>query len=460
MTNLTGVTNGTNAPPKASRRHWQILAIVCLVQFMLIVDDTVVNVALPSIQRELGFAPSALPWVVNAYVLAFGGLLVTASRVADRLGLVRTFVIGTALFALASLACGLAQAPWHLVAARFAQGIGAALTSPTVLGLIAVSFTAPKEHAKAVRLWGLIAICGGLSGVVLGGLITGLLSWRWIFFVNLPIAAIALLSLPVLARGIAPGQHKTRIEITGAVTITGAVAVTIYGLLDLADGYSGLRSAGFFALAALLFASFAIHERHGVSPLIPQVLLADRVRIMALVAGMLATGVLFIIFFTLTLELQNTLGLGPIKAGLGYIPFAVASLASICAAGMLGQRFVPTQLLVLGLFIIVVGTLLLTGGVGSGSYTALLPGLVVFGFGISLVLPVTAQLATSGMGPTHAGIAGGLVTSAQQLGGAVGLAFAGILLGAEGERHGLALIGGAVLAASAFGAALITLKRC
>ncbi|MEU0880595.1 MFS transporter [Lentzea sp. NPDC005914] len=433
--------------------RWKILGVVCLVQFMLMVDDTVVNVALPSIQSDLGFAPASLPWVVNAYILAFGGLLVAAGRVGDRVGLVRTFVAGTAVFALASLVCGVAQEPWQLVAARFVQGIGSALVSPTVLGLITVVFRDPGERGRAFGIWGGVAVTGGLSGVVLGGLITGLLEWRWVFFINLPVAGVALVLLPVLARGVAAGRRSVRIGLVGPVLLTGAVAATVYGLLGFADGAVG-RSVGFLGLAAVLFVGFFVSEKRGSVPLVPAGLLGSGARVAALVAGVLATGALFGTFFTLTLQLQRSLGFGPVLAGLAYMPFAVGSFVSIKVGAALGARVLPQRLLLLGLVVVAVGGLLLVWGVVVGSYLALVPGLVVFGFGISSVLPVTAQLAVAGVGAGDAGVAGGLVTSAQQLGGAVGLAVAGVLLGGGGERHSAALVGAVVLAVVGAGVSL------
>nr|AGS49603.1 FIG00817825: hypothetical protein [uncultured bacterium esnapd11] len=435
--------------------RWKILGVVCLVQFMLMVDDTVVNVALPSIQSSLGFTPAALPWVVNAYVLAFGGLLVAAGRIGDRVGLVRTFVAGTALFAVASLACGVAQEPWQLVAARFVQGVGSALTSPTVLGLITVVFRDPGERGRAFGIWGGVAVTGGLSGVVLGGLITGLLEWRWVFFINLPVAAVALVLLPLLTRGVAVGGRSVRIGLAGPVLLTGAVAAAVYGLLGFAEGHS-LRALGFLGLALVLFGLFVLTEKRGSAPLVPAGLLSSPVRVAALVSGVLATGALFGVFFTLTLQLQRSLGFGPVLAGLAYVPFAVGSFVSIRAGASLGQRFGPPRLLLLATLVVAGGGLLLAGGVVLGSYWALLPGLIVFGFGISTVLPVTAQLAVAGVPPENAGVAGGLVTSAQQLGGAVGLAVGGVLLGAAGDRHSLALGGAVVLALVGAVAALRT----
>jgi EmrB/QacA subfamily drug resistance transporter len=426
--------------------RWKILGVVCLVQFMLMVDDTVVNVALPSIQSDLGFAPASLPWVVNAYILAFGGLLVAAGRVGDRVGLVRTFVAGTAVFALASLACGVAQEPWQLVAARFAQGVGSALVSPTVLGLITVVFRDPAERGRAFGIWGGVAVTGGLSGVVLGGLITGLLEWRWVFYINLPVAALALVLLPSLTRGVAAGGRDVRVGLAGAVLLTGAVASTVYGLLGFAEAHSLVRSLGFLGLAVVLFGAFVVSEKRGSTPLVPAGLLSSGVRVAALVAGVLATGALFGVFFTLTLQLQRTLGFGPVLAGLAYVPFAVGSFVSIRVGARVAARVAPQRLLLAACLVVAGGGLLLAGGVVVGSYWALVPGLVVFGFGISTVLPVTAQLAVAGVAPENAGVAGGMVTSAQQLGGAVGLAVAGVLLGAAGESHSAALVGAVVLA--------------
>ncbi|GGU32421.1 MFS transporter [Lentzea flava] len=450
------MTEATTTNSAVLAHRWKILGVVCLVQFMLMVDDTVVNVALPSIQSDLGFTPATLPWIVNAYILAFGGLLVAAGRIGDRIGLVRTFVAGTALFAVASLACGVAQEPWQLVAARFVQGIGSALTSPTVLGLITVVFRDPAERGRAFGIWGGVAVTGGLSGVVLGGLITGLLEWRWVFYINLPVAAVALVLLPLLTKGVATAGRDVRIGLTGAVLLTGAVAATVYGLLGLAEAHSLARTAGFLGLAAVLFALFVVSEKKSTTPLVPAGLLSSRVRVAALVAGVLATGALFGVFFTLTLQLQRTLGFGPVLAGLAYVPFALGSFTSIKTAAKLAQRIAPQRLLLLATLVVALGGLLLAGGVLLGGYWALLPGLVVFGFGISTVLPVTAQLAVAGVAPENAGVAGGLVTSAQQLGGAVGLAVAGVLLGAAGDRHATALVGAVVLAGIAAVASLRT----
>ncbi|MFJ8819643.1 MFS transporter [Amycolatopsis thermoflava] len=310
-------------------RRRAALVVLCLVQFMLVLDDNVVSVALPSIRHDLGFSGPGLAWVVNAYFLAFGGLLLLAGRVADLFGRRRVFLIGVALFGLASLACGLARQPWQLVAGRFVQGAGAAMAGPAALSLIALSFPGTAERARALAIWGAVAALGGTAGLVISSVLTGLTSWRWIFLINLPVTATGILLLPRLTPESRAGR-RSRLDIPGTLLGTAAVVSLVYGLLQAGgSGWADRAVLGPLLVAAVLAAGFVMAEARIAEPLVPLSLLSDRTRAVANGATLLFSAAFYAMAFLLMIHLQTVLGYGPRQAGLAYLPYGAEILAGM-----------------------------------------------------------------------------------------------------------------------------------
>ncbi|MEQ4725381.1 MFS transporter [Nonomuraea sp. B19D2] len=424
------------------------MIVLCLVQFMLVLDDTVVNVALPSIRDELGFSASGLPWVVNAYFLAFGGLLLLCGRMADLLGRRRVFLIGVALFGVASLACGLAQEPWQLVIGRFVQGAGSAMAGPAAMSMITLLYPGPAERAKALGIWGGIAALGATSGLVLSGAMTDLVSWRGIFLINLPVVAVALALLPRLVpESRAPGRR--RLDVPGAVLVTGAAVSLVYGLLRAGEtGWSDPIAIGAVVLSAALAVAFLVAESRAAAPLVPGSFLASRTRAAANGATLLFSMAMYAMSFLLMIQVQTALGYSPLLAGLAYLPYGAGILAGMWLSSRISLR-IGTRWALLVAFLVDIAGLLLLSGVGTGdSYAAhVLPGMLILSVGNGLSLPVMAATAVDGTTEENAGLGSALFTSVQQVGGAVGVAALAVM----GYSGGL--IAGAVCVA--LGAVLI-----
>ncbi len=464
-------------PDPAARRRWLALAVLAVAQFMVFLDETVVNVALPSIKTSLGFSQPSLAWVINAYVLLFGGLILLGGRAADLAGRRRIFLIGTAIFGLASLADGLATSQGMLIGARALQGVGAALATPAALALVTSLFPAGAARTRALTLWGALSGLGFAAGVLLGGVITQAASWRWVFFINVPIALAGLLVVPrLVTESRDPGRPG--FDLAGAITITAGMSTLVYTLLEGARyGWTSVTALGLFAAAAVLLAAFAVIESRAAVPLIPRGFLHRRATLVPTTVQWLLTVSAFSSFFMLTLYLQQVLGYTPLQAGLGYIPLAAAVVAASAIASKLIPRFGPRPLVVSGLATVGAGLALLGHVPAGGSYTAsILPGLVLIGFGagFSFVSITTAALAQ--VQETAAGLASGLLSSAAQLGGAVGLAVivaaattrSATLLGtgtaaaaaqAGGLRLGFLLAAGVALAASAVAAIALPRRK-
>jgi EmrB/QacA subfamily drug resistance transporter len=322
-------TDGTPAMTAVSAavtgRRRAALVVLCFVQFMLVLDDNVVSVALPSLRDDLGFSAPGLAWVVNAYFLTFGGLLLLAGRMADLLGRRRVFLAGVALFGLASLACGLAQQPWQLVAGRSVQGAGAAMASPAALSLITLLFPGARERARALGIWGAIAALGGTSGLMISGVLTDLTSWRWIFLINLPVAAAAIALLPRLVAE-SRASRRARLDVPGAVVGTAAVVSLVYGLLQTGEaGWTDVTVLAPLLLAAVLAAGFLVAESRAAQPLVPMSFLADRTRAAANGATLLFSAALYAMAFLLMIHLQTVLGYSPLQAGVATCPSAPGS---------------------------------------------------------------------------------------------------------------------------------------
>lgn len=423
------------------------MIVLCLVQFMLVLDDTVVNVALPSIRDELGFSASGLPWVVNAYFLAFGGLLLLCGRMADLLGRRRVFLIGVALFGVASLACGLAQEPWQLVIGRFVQGAGSAMASPAAMSMITLLYPGPQERAKALGIWGGIAALGATSGLVLSGALTDLVSWRGIFLINLPIVAVALALLPRLVpESRAPGRRV--LDVPGAVLVTGAAVSLVYGLLRTGEaGWSDPIVIGAVVFSAALAVAFLVAESRAAAPLVPRSFLASRTRAVANGATLLFSMAMYAMSFLLMIQVQTALGYSPLLAGIAYLPYGAGILAGMWLSSRISLRIGTRWALLLAFLVNIAGLLLLSGLAAGDSYAAhVLPGMLILSVGNGLCLPVMAVAAVDGTTEEDAGLGSALFTSVQQIGGAVGVAALAIMGYSGGLTAGAACVAlGAVL---------------
>lgn len=406
----------------ATPYRWLALALLGSVQFLLVLDDTVVNVALASIQRDLGFTDAGLAWVVNAYLLAFGGLLLVAGRLGDVFGRRPTFMAGVVVFGAASLLCAGAQAPWQLVTGRFLQGAGAALAAPTALAMVTRLFTREDERARALAIWGALAVVGGTSGVVISGALTGLVTWRWIFLVNLPVVVTALAGTPRLVRD-TRGTKGSRLRLPGAALATAAMVTLVHGLLLLADRGTAAHALPWLGIAMLLAVGFVITERRGADPLVPRHLLTDRVRVVGNLSCLLMAGVMFAVTVLLMLHLQTVLDYRPLAAGLAYLPYAAGILIGLTASSrcvrILGLRTTLVVAFVTG----ACGLILLARLPHEASYAAdVLPGLVVAAVGSGLGYPALTLAALSGTTDLDAGTASALLNAGQQLGSALGIA--------------------------------------
>ena len=411
--------------PMTPRAKNLALILLAMTQFVIVIDAAIVNVALPSIGAHLHFSRDDLSWVVNAYTLTFGGFLLLGGRLADLLGRRRMFMIGLTVFSLASFAGGIAQSePW-LIAARAVQGLGAAIVSPAALSIVTTTFAEGPERNRALGIWGAVAGAGGAAGVLLGGILTSGLSWRWVLFVNVPIGiAAAALAPRLLVESRAEGETKT-FDLPGAVTVTAGLSLLVYAVVDAVNAGWGstatiLRLAG----ALLLLAAFVVIESRQRDPLMPFSIFRLRTLRGANIVALLIGMSLFSMFFFISLYLQGVLGFSPIKTGISYLPLAVGIIVSAGLASQVVTRLGFKPPLILGLLLIA-GALVWFGqvpGIG-GSYWADVLGpslLAAVGLGFSFV-PVTIA-AVAGTKPHEAGLASGLINTSQQVGGALGLA--------------------------------------
>jgi EmrB/QacA subfamily drug resistance transporter len=438
-------------PPEAPRRPWTVLVLVAVAQFMVILDVTVVNVALPSIGAGLGFSAGDLPWVISAYVLLTGGLMLLGGRLADLAGRRTVFASGVAVFAAASLASGLAWSPGALIAARALQGAGAALLLPSALSIVTTTYDG-AQRAVALGLWGAMGSAGAAAGVLLGGVLTTLLGWRWIFLVNVPVGAVVL----VAARRFVPlGPRHDRgpVDVLGAVTLVTGLGALVSAIQGTAThGWSSTRTWVLLAAAGALLAAFSQVERRAPRPLVAP----STWRVRSLAAGatvMLgATGLLVGAFFLNTLQLQDAMGASALEAGLAFLPLAVVILVGAHVASHLASRAGTRPFLVGGLVLVAAGALLLTAAPASASYlTDLLPGFVVLGLGIGLTFVSVSIAAMADVPHERAGVASGLMTTSHELGAALGVAVMAAVAGyGDGFRVTAAIAAGlAVLAAVA-----------
>jgi EmrB/QacA subfamily drug resistance transporter len=408
----------------SDRRRWIALILLCAAQFVVVLDASIVNVALPSIGRSLHFSEQNLQWVVNAYVLVFGGFLLLGGRMADLLGRRRVFMAGLVLFALASLAGGLAPSEGFLIAARAVQGLGAAILSPAALSIVTTTFKEGSERNRALGIWGAVAGSGGAAGVLLGGVLTDSLGWEWVFFVNTPIAIVAALLAPRLIDESRDEVSVRRFDAAGAVTVTAGLSLLVYTMVEATNvGWGSARTIVLLAVSLALLATFVVWELRAPAPLVPFKIFRDRNRTGANLAGLLIGASLFSMFFFVSLYMQQVLGYSPLKAGFSYLPLAVTIILSAGIASQLVTRFGFKPVLVGGMGLIAIGLLMFARVGVNGSFASdVLPASLVAaaGLGFSFV-PVTIA-AVAGVRDADAGLASGLINTAQQVGGALGLA--------------------------------------
>ncbi len=409
---------------RTETNRWLVLVLVCIAQFMVILDATIVNVALPSIQHGLHFTPSSLQWIVNSYALVFGGFLLLGGRASDLLGRQRLFVAGIIVFTVASLINGIATSSGMLVGGRALQGLGAALVSPAALSIVTTTFAEGAERTKALGIWSAIAAGGGAVGLVLGGLLTETLSWRWVFFINLPIGiAAALLSLRYVPNSRAEKRPDTA-DVAGAVTVTSGLLVLVYGIVKAQDyGWTSAKTLGLGALAAVLLGSFVLIELRSKAPLIRLGIFRLRSLTASNVAMLLVASGLFSMFYFAGIYLQEILNYGPLKAGLAFLPFTLGIIVGAVASQQLIQRIGIRAVVFIGLTLGAVGLLYFTQLSTTSTYLAnVFPTIAVMSIGMGMTFVPLTLLATTNVDSDDAGLASGLFNTSQQIGGALGLA--------------------------------------
>src|ERR671916_1225818 len=443
------MTATAEAPP---RNRWVALAVLCVGVLMIILDTTIVNVALPSIQADLGFSQSSLAWVVNAYLIAFGGLLLLAGRVGDLIGRRIVFLVGLGVSTTASLACGLAQSQEILVSARFIQGVGGALTSGVILGIIVTMFREPREQGRAIGVYSFVASAGASIGLLAGGVLTQAIDWHWIFFVNIPIGlATGLFALRLVDKDEGIGLHRGA-DVLGAALVTVALMLGVYTIIEAGDyGWGSLRTLGLGGVAVALLGAFVARQSRTPNPLVPLRIFRSRNVTGANVVQMLMVAGLFGMFFLGVLYLQGILGYDAIETGLAFLPVSVLiGVMSLWLAPRLNERFGARATLLAGLVLLVAALgLFARAPLDAGYVVDLLPSMVLFGIGAGLAFPALTTLAMSGATAEDSGLASGLVNTSLQVGGAVGLAVLATLsatrtdsLLADGEPAAEALTGG------------------
>jgi EmrB/QacA subfamily drug resistance transporter len=405
-------------------RRWFALILLCFAQFIVVIDAAIVNVALPSIGEGLGFSQENLAWVVNAYVLTFGGFLLLGGRMADLLGRRRVFLAGLVLVAVASLAAGFSANESQLIAARAAQGLGAAIISPSALSIITTTFSDGAERNKALGAWGAVAGLGGAAGVLFGGILTDGLGWEWVLWINVPVALIvAALTPPLVAES--RSESETRhFDAAGAVTVTAGLSVLVYALVDATEaGWGSTQTVGLLALSAALLAVFVAIELRSQAPLVPFRIFRLRTLTGANVVGLLVGASLFSMFFFITLYMQQVLGYSAIKAGLSYLPLALMIIVASGIASQLVTRIGFKPVLIAGMTFIAVALVWFSQvSVGGGFVTDILGPSLVAATGLGFAFVTTTIAAVSGIRDQESGLASGLINTSQQIGGALGLA--------------------------------------
>jgi EmrB/QacA subfamily drug resistance transporter len=424
---------------------WVILVLICLAQFMVVLDATIVNVALPSIQKDLHLSEASLQWIVNAYTLVFGGFLLLGGRAGDLLGRKRLFLIGLVIFTGASFLDGLASSEGFLIASRALQGLGAALISPAALSIISTTFEEGAERAKALGVWAAIAIGGSAVGLILGGALTQYFSWPWIFFVNVPIGIVGfVLSLRLIPESRDTLAHRSY-DLGGAVTVTGGLMALVYALVDAQEaGWGSTKTLSFFAFSIVLLVAFVAIELRAKAPLVRLSIFRIRSLLTANVVMFLAMSGMFAMFFFNTLYIQRVLLYGPLKAGLAFLPFSAGVIISAGLASQFAPRVGVRIVAGIGMVLSAAGLLLLTQLPVHGSYAVnVLPAIILSSLGMGAVFMPLTLIATTGLRDEDQGLASGLFNTSQQVGGALGLAVLSTLAASKtssaggSQAHGL-----------------------
>ena len=417
----------SESPPAAAKgaiNPWLVLVIACLAQFMVVLDATVVNIALPSVQRGLHFSAADLQWVVNGYTLIFGGFLLLGGRAADLLGRKRLFIAGVLLFTLASLLNGVAQSSGMLIVGRGLQGLGGALVSPAALSIVTTTFSDGEQRTKALGVWSAIAAGGAAVGLLMGGVLTDIASWRWVFFVNVPVGLITIaLAVRYVAESRIEVAHRS-FDIAGAVAVTGGLVIAVYAIVKAqAYGWGSARTLGLGAIAVAMLAAFLVIESRSKAPLMRLSIFRVRALALADTALLLVGSAMFGMFFFASLYVQEILGYSPLTAGLAFLPVTAGIMIGAGLAQVLIKRIGLRNVSVVGISLATAGMLVLTQLPVHGSYVSdLLVGLVPMSLGMGLTFVPITLLGTGGVSSDDAGLASGLFNTAQQVGGSLGLA--------------------------------------
>jgi EmrB/QacA subfamily drug resistance transporter len=407
----------------SERRKWLALALLSVVQFMVVLDIAIVNVALPSIQVDLGFSQENLQWVISAYALVFGGFLLLGGRAADLLGRRRIFLVGVAVFTLASLLAGLAWSESSLIGARALQGLGAAIITPAALSILSTTFTEGRERNIALGVWGAVGGFGAAAGVLLGGILTDALSWEWIFFVNIPVGVAAFALAPVLLAESRDARVKT-FDVPGAVLVTSGLSLLVYAITEAGrEGWLASGTLAFFATSLALLAAFVGWELRHPEPLMRFGILRTKTVAGANVAGFIMGTAMFSMFLMLTLYMQQVLGYSAMKTGVAYLSVAGTAILWSAVAAQLVTRIGVKPVLTVGMTMLTGGLVYFTQVSVGGTYLGdLLPGFLLIGVGIGFSFVPISIAALAGVQPAEAGLASGLINTSQQVGGALGIA--------------------------------------
>ncbi|MGO8685667.1 MAG: MFS transporter [Candidatus Dormibacteria bacterium] len=403
---------------------WLVLVIVGLAQFMVVLDATVVNVALPSIQRDLHFSTGSLEWVINAYALTFGGFLLLGGRAGDLFGRRRLFLAGVALFSVASLLNGFAGSAAELVTGRALQGIGGALVSPAALSVLMTTFAEGRQRVRAMGVWSAVAIGGGAVGLVLGGVLTQLASWQWVFFVNVPVGAATLFLAARFVPESRAADATGRVDVAGALTVTAGLIALVYTIVNAQTaGWVSVPTLGLAAVSVALLGTFVLLENRRTHPLIRLGALRMRSLTGANAVMLLVASGMFAVFFFASLYVQDVLGYDPLRAGFAFLPMTAMIVAGAGLSQVLIRRVGVREVAMIGMALAAVGMLLLSRLPVAGSYAGnLLPGILVMSLGMGLTFVPVTLMATTNVDPRDAGLASGLLNTTQQIGGALGLA--------------------------------------
>ena len=407
----------------SDRRRWLGLALLCVVQFMVVLDIAIVNVALPSIKIDLGFSQQDLQWVISAYALVFGGFLLLGGRAADLLGRRRVFLVAIVVFTLGSLFAGLAWSEATLIGARTLQGLGAAIITPAALSILSTTFVEGRERNIALGAWGAVGGFGAAAGVLLGGVLTDALSWEWIFFVNVPVGVTAFVLAPFLL-GESRDARVSRFDAPGAVLVTSGLSALVYAITQAGQhGWTAGRTLAFFAAALVLLVGFVAWEIRHSEPLMRLGIFQIRTVSGANVAGLIMGTALFAMFLMLTLYMQQVLGYSPLRTGVAYLAVAGTAIVWSALAAQLVTRVGVKRVLVIGMVFLTAGLAYFTQVSVGGSYAGdLLPGFLVIAVGMGFSFVPISIAALAGVQPSEAGLASGLINTSQQVGGALGIA--------------------------------------